>query len=475
MSRQQFIALLIAALVALSAAVYFSTQRNSAGEVHGLPLLPALSSELNTVTSLSVLKGSPTPSVTVHKQDDVWTVAERANYPADVSKLRKLLVSLGDAKILEEKTSNPANYSIIGVEDPTKPGATGAQIELITKQGKQDLIVGKAAEQGSFVRRVGEKSSYIVEPAISFDAEPRYWIDSRLLDISTDKIQNIQFKPETGPGYTLRRVTEPAPKPATPAAPTKTEAGKSGASNAAAAAPATTAAPAGPAPSKFVLGGVPSGRQALDSNGLAPSPSTFSSLTDDDVAPVGTVDFSKPSIVILTLSDGSVITLTGAAVGEKRWIQVAAPKDAALSTKTSGRAFEIANYRYDQIFKPLEQLLVPKPAPSAKPASGAKGTRPRRRARNPLRRARQFLPARRKRQPRPNRDQRHPCRVRTPVRGTGLRRVSPDCSIDDIYRRCAFLHARRRGRTGYGGQLGLCLSLRSSPRHCRLLRAQLAA
>ncbi|HEY6618874.1 MAG TPA: DUF4340 domain-containing protein [Steroidobacteraceae bacterium] len=380
MSRQQFIALLIAALVALSAAVYFSTQRNSAGEVHGMPLLPALSSELNTVTSLSVLKGSPTPSVTVHKQGDVWTVAERANYPADVSKLRKLLVSLGDAKILEEKTSNPANYSIIGVEDPTKPGATGAQIELITKQGKQDLIVGKAAEQGSFVRRVGEKSSYIVEPAISFDAEPRYWIDSRLLDISTDKIQNIQFKPETGPGYTLRRVTEPAPKPATPAAPTKTEAGKSGASNAAAAAPATTAvrattaAPAGPAPSKFVLGGVPSGRQALDSNGLAPSPSTFSSLTDDDVAPVGTVDFSKPSIVILTLSDGSVITLTGATVGEKRWIQVAAPKDASLSTKTSGRAFEIANYRYDQIFKPLEQLLVPKPAPSARPASGAKGT-----------------------------------------------------------------------------------------------------
>ena len=46
----------------------------------------------------------------------------------------------------------------------------------------------------------------------------------------------------------------------------------------------------------------------------------------------------------------------------------AALKDASLSAKTTGRAFEIANYRYDQIFKPLEQLLVAKPAPSAKPA-----------------------------------------------------------------------------------------------------------
>ncbi len=153
-----------------------------------------------------MLKGSPTPSVTVHKQGDEWTVAERANYPADVPKLRKLLLALSDAKIREEKTSDPANYSIIGVEDPTKAGATGAQLELIAKQGKQDVIVGKPVEQGSFVRRVGEKSSYIVEPAISFEAEPRYWIDTRLLDISADKIQSIQFKPDTGPTYTLRRV-----------------------------------------------------------------------------------------------------------------------------------------------------------------------------------------------------------------------------------------------------------------------------
>jgi hypothetical protein len=373
MSRRQFIALLIAALVAISAAVYLSTQRNAAREVRGLPLLPSLAGELNVVTSLSVLKGSATPSVTVHKQGDEWTVAERANYPADVPKLRKLLLELSDAKIREEKTSDPANYSIIGVEDPTKPGATGAQIELIAKQGKQDVIVGKAAEQGSFVRRVGEKSSYSVEPAISFEAEPRYWIDTRLFDISADKIQSIQFKPDTGPGYTLRRISEPATKP---------DEGKKSTPNAAVApapAPAAAAAPtpAAPAASKFVLEGVPSGRQAVDSNALAPSPTTFSSLNDDDVAPIGDIDFSKPSTVTLALADGSMITLTGAAVGEKRWIQVAAPKDASLSAKTSGRAFEIASYRYDQIFKPLEQLLVPKPAPSAKPdAPGAKPAAP---------------------------------------------------------------------------------------------------
>jgi hypothetical protein len=86
-------------------------------------------------------------------------------------------------------------------------------------------------------------------------------------------------------------------------------------------------------------------------------------LAIDDVSPAGEIDFSKPSTVTVTLTDGTVITVTGVVIGDKHWIQVSAPKDASLSAKTSGRAFEIASYRYDSLFKPLEQLLVPKAAP----------------------------------------------------------------------------------------------------------------
>jgi hypothetical protein len=337
--------------------LYQSTQRNLPRDVHGTALWPALAGELDTVTSLSVLKGGATPSVTVQKQGQEWTVAERANYPADVAKLRTLLLALSDTKIREEKTSNPANYSIIGVEDPTKPGATGAQIDLTAKDGKHGVIVGKSVAGGNFVRRLGENSSYVVEPGISFEAEPRYWIDTRLLDIASDKIQSIEFKPATGPAYSVRRVVEPSGKPPDAKAADPKTAGT----------PAATPPP--PPASKFVLEGVPSGRLAADQQTLAPAPNFLSNLADEDVAKAGDIDFSKPLIVTVTLADGSVITLTGVAVGDKRWIQVAAPKDAALSAKANGRAFEIATYRYDGIFKPLEQLLVPKPTPT--PKSGA--------------------------------------------------------------------------------------------------------
>ena len=361
MSRQRFIALVVAAALAISGALYLSSRRNLPRDTHGGALLPALAGELNTVTALSVRRGSAAPTVTVHEQGGRWTVAERGDYPADVSKLRKLLLALSDAKIVEEKTSNPANFAVIGVEDPSSPGATGAEISVTARDGKHAVIIGKPVGAGNFARRGGENPSYSVEPGISFEAEPRFWIDTRVLDVAAAGIQSIEVKPAAGSAYTVHRV---AAGPATGGA----------ASSASGGAPANSGAAGPPAPkdaeskgaANFTLDGVPPGRKAADAASLAPSPTAFSGLTADDVTPVSDVDFSKATVATVTWSDGNVITMTGATIGDKHWVQVKSSKDAALNAKAAGRAFDIAGYRFDAIFRPLEQLLIPKaPLPAA--------------------------------------------------------------------------------------------------------------
>jgi hypothetical protein len=385
MSRQRFLALLVAAALAISGAMYLSTQRNLQRDVHGGMLLPTLSNELSTVTALSVRRGSPTPTVTVHQQSGRWTVAERGDYPADVSKLRKLLLALSDAKIVEEKTSTPANFSLIGVDDPAAPGASGAEISVTAKDGKHVVIVGKSIGAGNFARRGGENTSYSVEPGISFETEPRFWIESKLLEIPVSSIQSIQVKPPSGAAYTVSREAVPVPAapvavaPAAPAAAVKAgtaattgTAGTTGAPATAANTAASAAAPSSSAGGNFTLDGAPPGRKAADSAALAPSPTAFSGLSADDVAPASGIDFSKATVATLTLVDGNVITLTGTVLADKHWIQVQSSKDAPLNAKTAGRAFEIASYRFDAVFRPLEQLLVPKPPPPAAKSPAAK-------------------------------------------------------------------------------------------------------
>jgi hypothetical protein len=334
MSRQRFTALLIVAVLAISGALYLSARRNAQRETQDVALLPGLAGELNTVTSLSVRRGSAAPTVTVHEKDGRWTVAERGDYPADVSKLRKLLQALSDAKIVEQKTSDQSRFAIIGVEDPGLPGAAGTEISIAAQDGKHAVIIGKPIGEGNFARRSGENTSYSVEPAISLETEPRYWIEPKLIDIAAANIQSLAIKPAGGAEYTVHRDKTAADKDAS-----------------------------------FTLDGVPSGRKAADSASLAPSPTAFSALTADDVTPAGDVDFSKATVATVTLSDGNVITLTGAAVGDKHWIQLQESKDAALNAQTAGRAFDVPSYRFDAIFRPLEQLLVPK----APPPGAAKG------------------------------------------------------------------------------------------------------
>jgi hypothetical protein len=345
MKSGRFTALVIAALVVLAAALYLSSRRN-AGEpsAEGTVFLPQLAGALGTVSEIDLTKGAPAPGVTLHRAGDGWTVAQRGDYPADASKVKKLLLSLADAKIAEEKTSDPANFPIIGVEDPAKPGAAGTQITLTAKDGKHSVIVGKPVGEGNFARRGGENRSFTIEPGITADVEPRSWIDARVLDVPSAQIQSVDEKPAAGAAYALHRV-----KP-----------GEDG----------------------FALDGAPpAGRKLLDPKALAPSATVLGSLSADDVAAAGDIDFTKPSQAVFTLTDGSVITVTGAVAGDKRWIEVKTTKDAALNTKAENRAFEVASYRFDALFRPLEQLLVPKetkPAapPAAPPQAGKGGTKP---------------------------------------------------------------------------------------------------
>ena len=70
------------------------------------------------------------PQATLKKAAASWIVGERG-WPADLGKVRKLLLDLGALNVVEEKTRLPANYPALGVEDVTSPKATGTRVEAV--------------------------------------------------------------------------------------------------------------------------------------------------------------------------------------------------------------------------------------------------------------------------------------------------------------------------------------------------------
>ena len=187
------LALLSAVLI--GAAIYVSTARRTnrpagVGEL----LYPALEASLDEVTSIRIRGPGEKTAVTLERAESGWRVAERAGYPADASRVRTLLLGLAQARTIEEKTTLPANYPSLGVEDLATPDATGTGVELGGPVKPVSLIVGKSpGTRSTYVRRKGEAASWQIGTALTVERDPAKWLATELLDIGADRIQSAEF------------------------------------------------------------------------------------------------------------------------------------------------------------------------------------------------------------------------------------------------------------------------------------------
>jgi hypothetical protein len=205
MRSRTLIALLaaLAVLVALAIAVSVS-QRAATGA--GAALFPGLKDQLNDVDSVVVRAAGNKTVATLERGKDGWTVKERNGYPADIGRIRKNLIALAEATIVEEKTSNPELYNRLRVEDIEKDSAAGLRLDVgVGGKTAASAIVGTTAVAGSdtaYLRRAGEPTSWLVKGAFELPRETGGWLDKSIVNIPASRIAAVAI---THPdGKTLR-------------------------------------------------------------------------------------------------------------------------------------------------------------------------------------------------------------------------------------------------------------------------------
>ncbi len=177
--------------------------RAADASAHG-PLIPGLADKVNDAASVKVTRGTTSFTVT-RREDGTWGITERGGYAAKFETVKAAVVGIAGLTIQEARTGNPANYEKIGVEDPTKEGATSTLVTIADGTGKTlaSVILGKPKTSTGFnappdfyARREGEVQSWLVRPTrggerLDIRADANDWIDRAIVQLARDRVKSV--------------------------------------------------------------------------------------------------------------------------------------------------------------------------------------------------------------------------------------------------------------------------------------------
>ena len=176
----------------------------------GKPLLKDVKAA--DVAALRIVE--PKAALTLQRKDDGWVIAERRGFPADLAKVRELVLKLIELKVGQSEPIGDKDRARLNLD------ASATQVELAAADGKPvaKLVVGKkyfkrevenadqAAGDGRFVALPAQAGTvYIVsDPLTQASAKSADWIDKSSFQVEKVKTLEVRFAGGKG-GYRIER------------------------------------------------------------------------------------------------------------------------------------------------------------------------------------------------------------------------------------------------------------------------------
>ena len=203
MNRKQILILLV--LVAIIGGIGFYMHKRSQSE-WAESAAPGSSKVLefpiNDVAQIEIRTAAGDLHLT--KNNDIWVVKERGDYPADFQRVSSLVRQLWEMRPVQQMKIGPSQFSRLDLIEPgqgDKAAAAGSVIELKSKEGKSlaKLIAGKqnfrknetGASQfgpmpaGRYVLSPQSGKVALVNAFLQIDSEPRSWLKRDFVKIDS--------------------------------------------------------------------------------------------------------------------------------------------------------------------------------------------------------------------------------------------------------------------------------------------------
>ena len=203
MKPTSFAALAVATALVLAIAIvtYGAQNRWSQAKVSGASLFPNLAAQAPRIAKIELKQGEK--ALTLARDKDAWSLADRGGYPAKADAVRALLVKVAQAELVEGKTSNKERYAQLELEDPAGKDAKSRLLRIADDKGAAiaEAIVGKkrhdafgASKSGTYVRKPGDAQTWLSNADLDVSLAVRDWVQPSLLELGAAKIAKLTIE-----------------------------------------------------------------------------------------------------------------------------------------------------------------------------------------------------------------------------------------------------------------------------------------
>ena len=304
---------------------------------------PGLAQRLQGAAKIEATRHDGT--LTVERRGETWVLPAKGGYPVRQEKVRELLTGLTELRLTEPRTANPDMLDRLGLEDPTREGATSTLLRVLDAQGGviAELVIGRRrvrtqgnVPESAFVRRPNESQAWLAEGRIPVDADPQLWLDRDIANIPRDRVRRVAVARSGEPALVVTRSGDPDGR-------------------------FSVTEPAEPPPTE---------EASLDEVGRA-----FEFLTFLDVRPESEIPGEALGEGRFEFTDGLAVVVRPRKDGEAIWITLAAEGDdeaVRLNARWRGWAYQVGQWKEKAFVPRLADLRREEPptAPEA-PAEGA--------------------------------------------------------------------------------------------------------
>jgi len=169
--------------------------------------------DLKAADIASIRITEPKAALTVQRKDERWVIAERGDFPADLSRVREFVLKaiglkVGQSEPLGEKDRSRLNLDASGTRIEFKDSGDRSLGVLIVgrKHFKREVEnPDRAIPDGRFVGLPGEAGiAYLVaDPLTQASAKTAEWIDRSSFQV--EKVKTLEVRHPDGAGYRIER------------------------------------------------------------------------------------------------------------------------------------------------------------------------------------------------------------------------------------------------------------------------------